>query len=80
MSETTIVCAIYVLLAEVDRWWQKRMRRKELEEMWDDELSNWEQDPQNPEFEDKGNLSRKRLTGLESYSIRQNRWVPDSDS
>ena len=53
----------YVILAEVDRWFEKRARRKELDKLWDDLTSNWKPDPEFPDSEVNGNLSRMQLTG-----------------
>ena len=39
---TIVVMVGYFLLSDFDRWWERRQRRKELEKLWDDDVSGWE--------------------------------------
>ncbi len=55
----------YGICAEVDRWLAKRAKDKFL----DDEISGWEQDPERPEYEHKGNLTRLKLTQNEQIIV-----------
>jgi hypothetical protein len=57
--ETIVLLAGYVGLSALDRWYRRRERAKIV----DEELFEWEKDKEDAEFESKGSLSRRRLTG-----------------
>jgi hypothetical protein len=51
--------AVYLMLERLDRWHARKEKQKEV----DDEIYGWKQDPDDPEYESKGGLSRIKLTG-----------------
>ena len=62
----TIVLIIgYAIFDGLDQWLAKTAREKVI----DDEISGWEQDPDQPEYENKGNLTRLRLTQNEQIIV-----------
>ncbi len=59
--ETCLVLVGYFSFARLDEWLAKKAKEKVI----DDEMEGWETDPDNPEYETKGDLSRVKLTGKE---------------
>ena len=57
--ELVILVAGYVGFASLDKWYRRRERAKIIEE----ELFQWKADKEDADFEYRGNLSRRRLTG-----------------
>jgi hypothetical protein len=56
---TVVVIVGYSLLSDFDRWLERRQRRKELDKLWDEEVSGWERKAGSP----KGKIGQ-----LESHS------------
>lgn len=55
----------YGVFALIDQWLAKRAKEKVVE----DEIYGWEQDKDDPEHENKGNLTRLKLTGKEQIIV-----------
>ena len=64
-----VLIAGYVVCAELDNWQARRAKKKETENAVDDELYGWEADPEDPESETKGALSRTRLVGKDQIVV-----------
>lgn len=63
LTRTVVVMVLYSFLSHFDRWWEQRQRRKELNKLQDDEISDWNPSSEDSEWEGKGSVARTRLTG-----------------
>lgn len=63
LTRTVVVMVLYSFLSDFDRWWERRQRRKELDKLRDDEISDWNPSSEGSEWESKGSMARVRLTG-----------------
>jgi hypothetical protein len=52
----------YLGFESLDQWLAKRAKSKAIDAAIEDELYGWETDPDDPEYEDKNELTRVRLT------------------
>jgi hypothetical protein len=59
----------YGICADIDQWLAKRARTKALTKLFDEEIFGWEPDPNKPEYENWGNLTRRRLTGNDQIIV-----------
>jgi hypothetical protein len=64
-----IVLYGYMIFEQLDHWLTKRARVKEIWKEIENEVYGWEPDPEDLEWEDKGNLRRLRLTGNERVIV-----------
>jgi hypothetical protein len=63
--QMVIVLGGYALCAYADEWFTDRRRNKVLER----QLDGWTKEPDDPESESKGNLSRVRLPKIENIVV-----------
>jgi hypothetical protein len=59
----------YGFCADIDKWLAKRARAKLLTKLFGEEIFGWEPDPNKPEYENWGNLTRRRLTGNDQIIV-----------
>jgi len=59
LVQSVVLFAGYVGFTALDAWYRRRRTAK----LVDDELFGWEVDKEDTEYENRGNLSRRRLTG-----------------
>lgn len=57
--QALVLLAGYVGFTALDQWYRRRKRQKTIEY----ELVGWKVSAEDPEYEEKGNLSRRKLTG-----------------
>jgi hypothetical protein len=66
---SVILVAGYWISADVDQRLTKRARIKAIEEVIEDETSGWEKDPDDPEWEEKGDATRIKLPANEQIVV-----------
>ena len=59
----------YAILERVDRWRERKARVKAIERVFDDEIFDWEDDPEDPTHEKKDGMTRVRLEGPEQIVV-----------
>jgi hypothetical protein len=64
-----VLFAGYFVCEELDRWLTKRRIQKLRDAVYADETSDWKQDPEDSEFEVKGNWSRPMLARNERIMV-----------
>lgn len=64
-GQIVFVLAGYFALQSFEEWLVKRARDRALE----DEICGWTPDPDDPEMENKGALTRKRLSGSDQVIV-----------
>ena len=62
---TALILFGYAICAYTDAWLVKKAKNKVIE----DETEGWEVDPENSEWENKGGLTRVRLTGRDQIIV-----------
>jgi hypothetical protein len=63
--ETIVLFAGYLGFAWLDKWYRRRQRQKIVEY----ELFGWKADNEDGDFENKGEMSRRRLTGQDKVNV-----------
>ena len=56
------VLAGYVVFDWLDQWLARRARRKAIWSEIEDDMEGWKPDPKDPEYEEKGEFTRHRLS------------------
>ncbi len=64
-----VVFVGYWSLDSLDRWLAKKAKAKAIGRAIDDVLFGWETDPKNPEWEEKDEWSRVKLTGKDQIIV-----------
>jgi hypothetical protein len=59
----------YLGFERLDNWLVRRERQKEREKVIEDEMWGWEPSPDDSNCEDKGEMSRVRLTGSDQIIV-----------
>ncbi len=62
---TCLVLVGYSVLESLDQWLTRKTRRRLIE----DEMSGWEPDPEDPEYENKGDWTRRRLSDQDQVVV-----------
>src|SRR5712691_3400705 len=63
--KATVVLIGYWSFERLDQWLSKRAKEKVI----DDETDGWRTDPDNPEYEDNGQLTRVKLSDKEQIMV-----------
>jgi hypothetical protein len=67
--QIALIVAGYSALEGLDHWLAKRARTKAIGEAIDYSLYGWENDPDDPTLEEKGEWSRIKLTGQDQIVV-----------
>jgi len=63
--KATVVLIGYWSFERLDQWLSKRAKERVI----DDETDGWRTDPDNPEYEDNGQLTRVKLSDKEQIMV-----------
>jgi hypothetical protein len=58
-----VVLVGYYIAERLDQWLDQRMVKKARDKVFDDEIFGWKPSKDVPEYEEKGDFTRVRLTG-----------------
>jgi hypothetical protein len=59
----------YGISEDIDKWFAKKEKAKAINDAFSDELHDWEQHPDKPDWEEKGNMDRIKLPHQERIVV-----------